>query len=67
MLVKESRDSKGTVVNEAPVGVQSRAPTKPQRESSPYIPAFTVFSPFSAGRNTPVSTANSIHAPPASQ
>ena len=26
------------VVNEAPVEPQSHAPTKPQRESSPYIP-----------------------------
>ena len=26
---------KAAVVNEAPVGLQSRGPTKPQRESSP--------------------------------
>ena len=29
------QDLKGVVVNEAPVGLQSHAPTKPQRESSP--------------------------------
>ena len=35
MLHVMEQDLKGVVVNEAPVGLQSHAPTKPQRESSP--------------------------------
>ena len=32
---REERDSKGTVVNESPLRLQSCAPSKPQRKSNP--------------------------------
>ena len=35
---RKKRDLKGAGVNEAPVGLQSRAPTKRERESNPVAP-----------------------------
>ena len=40
------QDLKGVGVNEAPVGLQSHAPTKPQRESSPVSRTNKKQSPF---------------------